>query len=101
MAPPKEGSAWTFLGVLGEDGETRVPLGTEPGAIHPGTTMKVREVVDAGEIGAYDDSDDCVVMVFDSPEVVKNEETGEPELGFVERAMSFGLATFANDFEEA
>lgn len=103
-APPQEGDTYTFLGaVTGQDEEgnpVRGPIGNPPGHIAPGTVMKVREVVDAGEIGAFDDSEDAVVFEFEEPTLVFNEESGDPEIGYANRAWSVGVSELQSLFKK-
>lgn len=72
------------------------PIGVDAGALVPGTSVIVREVVPAGEPGAHDDSEDAVVVEWSAPALVRGDNG--VELGESPRAMSFGLADFADRF---
>lgn len=63
----------------------------------PGTVVTVREVVDADTPGAHDDSEDAVVIEWETPSLV-TDENGDPQVGHVKRAMSFGVDRFKTDF---
>jgi hypothetical protein len=67
---PKAGDEYVYVG--------SVPIGIDAGALLPGTTVTVREVVDAGEPGAYDDTEDAVVVEWDAPGVVITHVDEEP-----------------------
>lgn len=64
MAPrkPKAGDEYVYVG--------SAPLGIDNGALLPGTTVTVREYVDAGEPGAHDDEEDAIVVEWDAPGTV-------------------------------
>lgn len=53
-AKPKPGETYTYT--------ADKPLGTDPGAIPPGTKVTVREVVKAATTGAHDDTEDAAVV---------------------------------------
>jgi hypothetical protein len=91
MAHPKPGGAYVYRGTD--------PIGTDSLALTPGTHVKVREVVSAGEAGAHDDSEDSVVIEWESPALVQGENG--MELGTSPRAMSIGVAHFSRDFKGA
>lgn len=69
-AKPKEGATYRYTGDL--------PLGADQGALLPGTEVTVVAVVPAKEAGAYDDTDDAVVIEWDAPGVVITETREEP-----------------------
>lgn len=66
---PKKGDQYRFVGPQ--------PLGAG-GALLPETIVTVREFVDAGEIGAYDDQEDSVVIEWEQPGVVVTGMREEP-----------------------
>jgi hypothetical protein len=72
------------------------PFGNDAGAIMPGTVVTVRETVDAATPGAGNSNEDCVVVEFDAPALVRGENG--VELGTSRRAVSFGLDDFADRF---
>lgn len=95
---PKVGATYRFLGVIG-DGDERTPLGADANALVPGEVVTVRELVDAGEIGAYDDSADSVVIEWTMPSLVRTEDGWGH--GEASRAISVSVADFGTNFEEA
>lgn len=86
---PQEGDVYT----LNAEAEA---IGVDAGALVPGTTVTVREVVPAAEPGAHDDSEDAVVVEWGAPSLVRGENG--VEVGESPRAMSFGLDDFTNRF---
>lgn len=85
---PEAGDKYVYRG----DG-----IGIDAGRLAAGTSVTVREVVPADVPGAHDDSEDAVVIEWQSPTVVNGEDG--PELGFAIRAMSIGVDQFNEDFE--
>jgi hypothetical protein len=53
-----------------------------------GDEVIVREVVSASTPGAHDDSSDAVVIEWEEPGLVRDEETGVTKRGSITRAMS-------------
>ena len=93
MAAPKSGDVYVYTGT-----ET---IGNGPGSIRPGQTFTVREVVDANQNGAHDDSEDAVVLEFDDPEpTVGLTDDGEPSVVHARRAWSVGVDQFNAEFEK-
>lgn len=93
MAAPKSGDVYVYTG--------DEVIGTEPGAIHPGQEFTVREVVDADQNGAFDDSEDAVVLEFEDPNPSLGfTDDGEPTVMHARRAWSVGVAQFKSDFEK-
>ena len=88
MAAPKQGDTYTF--------SAAEPIGVDANALFPGQQITVREVVDAGEVGAHDSSEDAVVVEWDAPALVRTEKGVEQ--GTAPRAMSIGLEQFAESF---
>jgi hypothetical protein len=76
------------------------PVGQGTGALYPGQVVTVREVVPAKEPGAHDFSEDAVVVTWDEPAPVLDDE-GNYAQGTVARAWSCGLAEFRRIFEGA
>lgn len=74
------------------------PIGVDAGALLPGTKVKVREIVDAGEKGAHNDKDDAVVIEWEAPALVHGDNG--VTLGTSPRAMSISLASFHDLFEK-
>lgn len=79
---------------------TQDNLGDGPGAIYAGQQVTVREVVDADQPGAHDDSEDAVVIEWTEPGPVRGDD-GRVKMGEVPRAVSIGVAQFHEMFEEA
>ena len=90
MARPREGETYTLTGEA---------IGVGPGSIASGTKMKVRELVPADVKGAHTDTEDAVVMEFEEP-TLGVDDKGEPVIGSVTRAVSFGLDFFADNFQK-
>lgn len=88
MAHPKAGGSFKYNG--------DEPIGTDSGALVPGTQVTVREIVAAGEKGAHDDSEDAAVIEWDAPALVQGENG--MEVGSVTRAMSIGVDEFTHNF---
>lgn len=72
------------------------PIGVDAGALTPGTTVTVRETVAAGDPGAHDDSEDCVVIEWEAPALVQGENG--VEVGSAPRAMSISTEQFNDMF---
>lgn len=74
----------------------KAPIGADAGALVPGTAVRIRETVPAGEPGAHDDSEDSIVIEWDAPALVQGENG--VEVGTAPRAMSIGAAQFGDLF---
>lgn len=85
-----EGSEYTYTG--------SDPIGADAGALVSGTKVTIRDIVPAGEMGAHDNVEDSVVIVWPAPALVQGENG--VEVGYVDRAMSISSAQFAEQFEE-
>jgi hypothetical protein len=88
---PKSGDKFTFSG--------DEPFGTDPGAMHPGTEVTVRETVKADVVGAHTGDEDAVVVEWGSPEVGRG-DSGEPVIVTATRATSFGADFFNANFSK-
>lgn len=88
MAQPKAGGAFKYNGTD--------PIGSDSGALVPGTKVTVREIVPAGVKGAHDDTEDAAVIEWEAPALVQGENGAE--VGYVTRAMSIGVASFTANF---
>jgi hypothetical protein len=89
-AAPKQGETYTFTG--------DAPLGADAGALLPGASVEIREVVAADEVGAHDSSEAAAVVEWDAPSLVS---TGDGwEQGTARRAMSIGLSEFHDRFSK-
>lgn len=71
-AKPKEGQRYRYSG--------EAPLGTDQGALLAGTEVEVLAVVPAGDTGAYDDTDESVVIQWEAPGTVVTDQREEPYL---------------------
>jgi hypothetical protein len=89
MALPKSGAKYRYTGTD--------PIGTGERAFRPETVVTVREVVDAGTIGAHDDKEDSVVIEWDQPTIGYG-DNNEPVIENYPRAMSVSVERFAADF---
>lgn len=87
-AKPKAAETYTFT--------AEQPIGVDSGALTAGTKVTVRETVAAAEKGAHDDSDECVVVEWESPALVQG--PNGIEVGTSPRAMSIGLTEFHDLF---
>ena len=95
MAAPKSGDVYVYTGT------DQIGNGNGGTPIHPGQKFTVRELVDANTNGAFDDSEDCVVLEFDDPEwSVGLTADGEPAVIHARRAWSVGVAQFNAEFEK-
>lgn len=74
-------------------------LGVGPGSLMEGQEVTVREVVDAEDPGAHDNTEDAVVVEWQEPSLVLGDE-GRPVSGMANRAVSVSVDQFRELFEE-